>query len=110
MDGLGLNLAWLNDSVSSSLSNTFQDVNSNSNLNSASSLSWAEDVSVQSLHVNARYNFSSFTQEVENHATFKVQQCLDTLEEYLLTGYNNNQKSFDLAEASLWRDLVTKFK
>ena len=44
MGGLGLNLNSLNDSVASSMS--VRDMYSNSNLNSASSLSWADDVSL----------------------------------------------------------------
>ena len=40
----GLNLLSLNDSVTSSAS-AAQELYSNSNLNSASSLSWADDVS-----------------------------------------------------------------
>lgn len=43
---LGLNLNSLNESVASSMSNTLRDLYSYSNLNSASSLSWADDVSL----------------------------------------------------------------
>jgi hypothetical protein len=50
MGGLGLNLNSLNDSVASSMS--VRDMYSNSNLNSASSLSWADDVSLLWSHNN----------------------------------------------------------
>lgn len=86
---LGLNLNSLNDSLASSM--TVRDMYSNSNLNSASSLSWADD-------------------EVENYATMKVQHYLDKLEDFLHTGDPPSERCFNQSEAEQWKSLVDHFK
>jgi len=47
---------------------------------------------------------------VENYATFRVQNCLEDLEEYLLSGRQPDGRCFDLKEAAQWRGLVDNFK
>lgn len=114
---LGLNLNSLNESVASSMSNTFQDLYSYSNLNSASSLSWADDVSLVTCTLTTEHLYlylankpDFFSQEVENYATMKVQHYLDNLEEYLLTGNPPEEKCFNQSEAQQWLQLVVHFK
>lgn len=85
-DRFSLNFSTLSDSKASNIS-FVQD------LNSASSLSWAED-------------------EVENLATLRVDHCLCLLDEYLLNGCSKpeNEKCFDVSEADQWRELITQFR
>lgn len=84
-DFVPLDFSLLSDSKESTMS-FVQD------LNSASTLSWAED-------------------EVENLATLGVSHCLYLLDDYLWSGYSKpeNSKCFDISEADQWRNLITEF-
>jgi len=60
-------------------------------LNSASSLSWADD-------------------EVENMATLQVHQFLNQLDDYLSSGTIPSRTCFNLAEAEQWREMIESLK
>lgn len=112
MDHYGLDLHSLNDSLNSGTS-VAMELNSNGNMNSASSLSWADDVSPSFAFFNVLVTdrFYCCQKEVENYATSKVQDCLEDLENYLVTGrLSGGDKSFDLKEGRQWRELVSRFK